>query len=88
MNIDRLGRFEVSTELIREFGTKISPLFKDVIVTRAEGLWHKGTIEYIGFSDKFEPVLEGEVIPSYRVMVYNIEGRMEFSFERLYERML
>jgi len=60
----RYGKFSIQRDLIYE-GSNALLMLRDVLVTRAESIFHLDAIEYIGISKHFEDVELGAVIPRY-----------------------
>ena len=65
MDITRYAKFEVSMALIDNNPEDVIKIFADVLVVRAEAMYHKKTIEYIGWSKHFRELEKGEVTPTY-----------------------
>lgn len=62
----RRGRFIISHALLCDDNWRsILPAMKDVLIVRAESRYDSQTIEYIGMSDKFEEVDDGQEAPMY-----------------------
>ena len=64
----RYGKFEVSMALIEDNPKEVNRIFEGLVVTRAEHLFHKDTIEYIAWSPYFRECEVGEEIPEYMAM--------------------
>ncbi len=73
----RLGKFEVSIDLINDAYPMLSLLFSDVLIIVAEVLVERDAIRYVGISDNFAIVLEGASIPFYKITVRQIESYLE-----------
>ena len=61
----RLGNFRISLKVIEQEPKLARAILKDVIVLRAECLWHMGYIDYVGTHPQFDVVLEYLHAPNY-----------------------
>ncbi len=59
------AKFEVSMGLIDNNPEDVTKIFADVLVIRAEAMYHKKTIEYIGWSKHFRELESSEATPIY-----------------------
>ena len=50
----RLGRFEVSCDLLRWHWREIIPVMSQIVVVQTVHHWDKDTVEYLAHSDFFE----------------------------------
>ena len=62
---DRIGKFSVSLETIRNQIEDCLPVFTDVVIVQAVTEFHHNIIEYHGFSEHFDPCPIGTEIPEY-----------------------
>lgn len=83
------GRFHIALEVLGMFPLVImNDLFGKCIILKAEHNFILNRIEYSAWSDAlFEPVLEGQVIPYYRVVIEHDELKVE-KVEELNEQKL
>lgn len=66
----KLGRFYLSAERIRQKWPELCALvFARVVVVRAEMLWQTNAVEYLAYSEDFEPVPEGVAPPEYQFLI-------------------
>src|ERR1051326_8890 len=64
----RLGRFVISEDILRSGGWRaLLPLFEKVVVVRAFEHFDVGHIEYLAFSDMFEPIEMWRPAPLYEI---------------------
>ena len=67
---NRLGRFSVTEELIRENSEGVRQVLGRVLVLRATEVFHNRSIEYIAMSEMFDEVPPGEEIPEYMFKIF------------------
>lgn len=81
MNSQQLGKFFINEELVRKNPEIVAAAFKemDLVVIRAEVLFHCHQIEYDGISSKFGEHRRGFRIPGYRVDIVVNEAEGENS---------
>ena len=66
----RIGRIFIRREFLEdETIVEVFHLLRFVVL-RAEAMWHKDGIEYIGTSPKFEEVPEGVMENEYKIIVF------------------
>ena len=70
----RIGKVKISTGLIEKSPEFVHLVFSKFIPVRAEMIWHMGHVEYIGVSDLFEEVKEGDFVPEYIFEITMIEN--------------
>lgn len=61
----RLGRFNVPRIYIAKFPEDVMEVLSKCLIVRAETLYHADAIEYIAFSEMFEPCEDGCEPPMY-----------------------
>jgi hypothetical protein len=61
----RLGQFSIPSHIITHQPAEAKAILRNVIVYRAEHMFHKLSVEYIGLSDSFDEIAEGEEAPIY-----------------------
>lgn len=71
MKEHRVGKFILSERLLISIdkNTLLSALFGSVVIYRAEFMGYNRAIEYIGYSEHFDSVEEGNIPPTYDVFV-------------------
>lgn len=77
---NRVGIFSITHAAIESNPKAVQEALSKVIVTRAESMFNKGVIEYMGISDRFDIVEETEKIPEYEIIV---EDNKNIKFIRL-----
>ncbi len=82
----RLGRFEVSIDLINDAYPILSIIFSDILIIVAEVLVERDAIRYVGISDNFDTVLEGAQIPFYNIQVREVEEYLEIDWKKCEEK--
>lgn len=67
---DRPGQFKIAVELLKDIKNP-EDIFKklDVVIVRAEHIFHSNTIEYVGYSPLFRKTKPGEEAPPYTLIV-------------------
>lgn len=75
-----VGRFRITSELMRDKWRKVSPTLRDFAIVRAECLFAQGVIEYTAFSEHFEPIPQHCSPPLYNLImvVTTPDGDIEF----------
>jgi len=65
----RIGKFYINEEIIRDSPEAIVQLFHMIkfVPIRVESLYHRRSIEYLGYSDKFEKVTPGCIPYDYEI---------------------
>jgi len=84
MRMERIGRLTVSAHLDRD-SEKL--LQEHLFILDKVFLFYSNEIEYIANNDAFDEIAEGDIIPSYRVIVHTL-NHIHFqgvflTFERL-----
>ena len=71
MNERNIGRFRVSTELIREEPEKIAFVFAQlkIVTMRAEALWATNEIDYVAISERFAEIPASVEPPYYDIII-------------------
>jgi len=66
-----LGKFEITLFMIDHEPEKVAEVFGllKFIPLRAECLYYKSVIEYIGLSERFSEVEEGMEVPNYTLII-------------------
>ena len=67
---DRIGSFSIHESWMRKRWRSLLPLFAQMVVTRAEYLFHTRCIEYTATSDLFAPVPPAVEFPEYVIVAY------------------
>jgi hypothetical protein len=70
---DRLGKFYISCELVREHPDKVALILNGVTVIRAEAMFAYDAIEYHGMHPHFEPSPMNREIPEYKAFIHEAE---------------
>ena len=75
----QIGKFYITPELLRDPNLFEShkAVFNKIIPLHIEKHFYKQYVEYIGMSELFEPVNEGDVIPLYTIQVEKIYGPLD-----------
>ena len=64
-----IGEFDLSLGLIERWPSSAKFVMKDIIIIRAECLYHEDIIRYIGISEElFDYVNLGDEIPRYQLV--------------------
>lgn len=77
-----IGRFIIGHATFAHDWRALLPLFAQVVVVRAESLYHLDGIEYVALSGQFDPIKHGEVPPLYDVQYRSSEAGEEVTFTR------
>lgn len=73
----RLGRWFVSGQEMAQYPGRLEEIQRGVVILDIRRDWSHDRVEYIGRSDQFEIVPEGEEVPLYRPHVLAGEVRWE-----------
>lgn len=80
----KLGKFQVSYPLIAQMvnGTSnFQDVLKNFIIVKAEFLLAADAIEYVAYSETFDELSEGEVIPAYTLEIRYLKGASPILYE-------
>ena len=70
MNKKRKGKFLISKDLLESLDSeKLNLLFKDILIVRAEMIFHLDQVEYYAYSEHFDEVDLGFVVPEYQAVI-------------------
>ena len=78
----RLGRFIVGHVTLHHDWRSLLPLMAQVVILRAESLYHLEAIEYLALSDAFAEVGPNDAPPLYEVTYRQLNGADTFHFIR------
>lgn len=67
---NRVGRFEISMELIEKAPQDVMAVMQNVIIVRAESMFIKDAITYDAYSPLFETVEDCSEVPTYEFVVH------------------
>lgn len=70
----RIGEFDVSLAMIDEYPDSVKQVMQNIIIIRAECLYHKDCIRYTGISKMFDVVKLGHDIPRYQMVANDHTG--------------
>ena len=83
----RLARFLVPEQLVRMCPEAVLDAIKDVVIVRAELIFHTNAIEYVGMCERFEIANPAEEPPTWhmdRIMEeLEIDGKKELCVKQL-----
>jgi hypothetical protein len=66
----RVGKILISSCVFDNGDPKaLNSVFRDCFITRCEYLFSRGCFEYTMHNEKFREIAEGEVIPTYTVII-------------------
>jgi hypothetical protein len=72
IEMNRVGRFEISYQLLRTLPqSSLALIFSHFIIVRAEALYNKYVIEYTAYSEMFETIPLGSEPFWYEITVVN-----------------
>ena len=78
-----LGRFVVSSGLIRSNWQRVAAILQGLLVVRAEYMYDREVIEYTAYCNDFEPVSLNSIPPFYRTTITEDDaGNLTVSWER------
>lgn len=85
MNINKLGKFRVSRELIHnpKNHKKILQIMGGMIIVRAECIYAGDCFEYTAISDYFDDVETGWVTPDYEFIITQLGDEITVKAKRL-----
>ncbi len=77
-----MGRFSIPKNDIDSNLEMVAAVFSDLkmVVVRAEMMFCSDKIEYYGFSEKFEKIKKGSLVPEYDLHVKNVNGKYDSVF--------
>lgn len=78
----RLGKFYIGNVNANNSVDKIVAVLQGVAVLRCEFFWHEDRFEYIGFSDQFSPVPQGDALPIYEAILHTVvddDGKVTYT---------
>jgi hypothetical protein len=75
----KMGKFTVGREIIDDHADVVKSIMGTLIVVRAEFLFAEDSVEYVAVCDDFDEFNEGEVLPTYDVVVDSEEGTITWS---------
>jgi hypothetical protein len=79
----RLGRFIVGHATLHHDWRSLLPLMAQVVILRAESLYHLDGIEYLALAEAFDEIEMSEQPPLYDVACrYNEQNKEVFTFTR------
>jgi hypothetical protein len=74
---NKVGKFRISSELVHgaaegkdNFREAIRMIMEKVIILEADFHYYNNSFEYIAYSEEFEPVKEGVIVPEYYVVIH------------------
>lgn len=77
----RYGRFTISGDWLEKLEDKpewINIVFNGLIIFRAEHLYHMHAVEYVAYSEYFDLLDVGHIIPKYTLVIEETaEGEIE-----------
>lgn len=76
----RIGKFSLTRHVIDECPDVARAVLRDVLIYRAEAMWHADVIEYVGAHPSFAVKPDGEVAPEYMA---EIKTRGDGAVERV-----
>ncbi len=65
----RIGIFNIPQEIVSNNIDLAKEILEGVVVVKAEFLFHKDCIEYIGISEKFKETDKGSIPPNYNLVI-------------------
>lgn len=84
MNIydeNRAGKFFVDRVYFIEHADELMSFMSGILIVKAEMLFHRDGVEYVGYSDRFKPLGQGIEVLNYRLLVKHLgENKVEFDF--------
>lgn len=74
---DRCGKFAVTMGIFVERPEELERILRGVLITRAEMVLARKTIEYQGYSPHFDRVQPGEELPGYSPIIHMVNGEID-----------
>jgi len=65
----RLGRTEIDNRFVYEHPEEVIEALKGMLIVKAETLFHKAVIEYIGYHPQFKKIAQNNEPPKYNVVM-------------------
>lgn len=75
----RLGRFELSEELLMPPTDHLWLTMRDVVILYATWVPARGVVTYLGWSPRFRELEEGEEAPLYMPRIVSTKGSVKMS---------
>lgn len=63
----KVGKFIASRNIVNNL-EYMTVLMQKCIIYRAEASFYQDSIEYLAYSEMFDEISEGEIIPSYQII--------------------
>ena len=82
LNSKKIGKFSINIKAINENPKLVLAIMSEVIVVKAELIAYRDEVEYHGISDRFHTIIAGSMIPKYRIIITDIEGKISIEFRR------
>lgn len=84
LNKKQVGRFWISKHLIENYPEDISNMFQalGIVVLRAEMIYQKDAIEYVGYSPYFEETEPYLTLQDYEIEVHLKDGEKSYSVKK------
>lgn len=75
---NRVGKFSIDVQTVRELPQTVQAIMGDCIIVRCEHLFPSDSFEYIAYSKMFEVVGKGSVINTYSIEIDYDTGDYKF----------
>lgn len=80
----RIGRFFIDAYVIDRDPQGARAILKDVIVVRAEQMWNRNGVEYVGICDAFEVNDPMHMVPEYEPqLVFSRDAAVQVTWKRI-----
>ena len=78
------GIFRISDDLCKSQIAEVMAVLSQVAVVRCEHLFHERVFQYVGYSEHFRPVADGDIAPEYCVdFHFENNAMMWFEFREM-----
>lgn len=78
MKTRRIGRFEISYDMIDHDEATVRTVMGRCVIVRCESMWESDAISYVAISPDFDEVQQGECVPHYYVYISENGKHIEF----------
>jgi hypothetical protein len=80
---NKIGKFDIDQWFLEEEPYIVLKVMAKVIIVETKSHYHTRAIEYIGYSNEFEPCGDNIITPHYNIRVNRDEESDKISFEKV-----
>ncbi len=64
-----IGRFSINAQFVHAYDSSVKRIFGMMTILDAKYLPWSDRYEYVAICDKFKKAMEGEIVPTYKILV-------------------